>query len=116
EHDEPIVVFCVHDADAYGTMIYHTFQEATNARGARKIKVINIGLEPWEAKQMGLGVENIEPLEDGKRRPVADYVIDYDEEHGTNWAGWLQTHRTELNAAVGRSCESATSSSSWPGG
>ena len=46
EHDEPIVVFCVHDADAYGTMIYQTFQEATNARGARKIKVVNIGLEP----------------------------------------------------------------------
>ena len=29
KHDEPVTVFCVHDADAYGTMIYQTFQEAT---------------------------------------------------------------------------------------
>ena len=41
EHDEPVTVFCVHDADAYGTMIYQTFQEATKARGARKIQIIN---------------------------------------------------------------------------
>ena len=46
EHDEPVTVFCVHDADAYGTMIYQTLQEATKARGARKIKIINLGLEP----------------------------------------------------------------------
>ena len=49
EHDEPVDVFCVHDADAYGTMIYQTLQEATKARGARKIKIVNLGLEPWEA-------------------------------------------------------------------
>ena len=49
EHDEPVTVFCVHDADASGTMIYQTFQEATKARGARKIKIVNLGLEPWEA-------------------------------------------------------------------
>ena len=40
EHDEPVTIFCVHDADAYGTMIYQTFQEATKARGARKIKIV----------------------------------------------------------------------------
>src|SRR5262249_35650366 len=56
EHDEPIDVFCVHDADAHGTTIYETFQEATRARGARKIKIINLGLEPWEAVEMGLEV------------------------------------------------------------
>jgi hypothetical protein len=28
EHDEPVTIFCVHDADGYGTMIYQTFQEA----------------------------------------------------------------------------------------
>ena len=39
EHDEPVTIFCVHDADAYGTMIYQTFQEATKARGARKIQI-----------------------------------------------------------------------------
>src|SRR6516164_4483629 len=36
EHDEPVTIFCVHDADAFGTMIYQTFQEATKARAARK--------------------------------------------------------------------------------
>ena len=30
-------------------MIYQTLQEETKARGARKIKIINLGLEPWEA-------------------------------------------------------------------
>ena len=45
EHDEPVTIFCVHDADASGTMIYQTFQEATKARGARKIKIVNLGLE-----------------------------------------------------------------------
>ena len=70
--------------------------EATRARGARKIKIINFGLEPWEAQAMGLGVEDLE--EKDKRKPVADYVVDYDRERGTDWAEWLQTHRTELNA------------------
>ena len=60
EHDEPVEVFCAHDADAYGTMIYQTLQEATKARGARKIQIINLGLEPWEAVEMGLEVENLE--------------------------------------------------------
>ena len=60
EHDEPVEVFCVHDADAAGTMIYQTLQEATKARGARKIKIINLGLEPWEAIGMGLEVETLE--------------------------------------------------------
>jgi hypothetical protein len=66
-------VFCVHDADAYGTMIYQTLQEATKARGARKIEIINLGLEPWEAVEMSLEVETIE---EGKRhKAVADYVL-----------------------------------------
>jgi hypothetical protein len=55
EHDEPVTIFCVHDADAAGTMIYQTFQEETKARGARRIEIINLGLEPWEARDdMGL--------------------------------------------------------------
>ena len=53
EHDEPVTVFCVHDADASGTMIYQTLQEATRARGARKIEIVNLGLEPWEAVDDG---------------------------------------------------------------
>jgi hypothetical protein len=92
EHDEPITIFCVHDADAAGTMIYQTFQQETRARGARKIKIVNLGLEPWEAVEMGLEIETVER---GKqRRAVADYVRD----RGGDWGEWLQTHRIEINA------------------
>ena len=69
-----MTIFCVHDADAYGTMIYQTFQEETKARGARKIKIVNLGLEPWEAIAMGLEVEDVE--EGDRRKPVADYVLE----------------------------------------
>jgi hypothetical protein len=93
-HDEPVEVFCAHDADAYGTMIYQTLQEETKARGARKIKIINLGLEPWEAVAMGLEVETVEQ---GKYpKPVADYVRERGDGH--DWANWLQTNRVELNA------------------
>jgi hypothetical protein len=94
EHDEPVTIFCAHDGDAYGTMIYQTLQEATKARGARKIKIVNLGLEPWEAKEMGLESEDVEVSE--KRKPVAKYVLDRDD--GDHWEEWLQTHRVELNA------------------
>jgi hypothetical protein len=94
EHDEPCTVYCVHDADAWGTMIYQTFQEATKARGARKIKIINLGLELWEAVDMGLEVEDVEEKE--KHKPVADYVREH--AYGEYWEEWLQTHRVELNA------------------
>ncbi|HEV3189503.1 MAG TPA: hypothetical protein VGY54_03350, partial [Polyangiaceae bacterium] len=85
EHDEPITIFCVHDADAFGTMIYQTFQEETKARDARKIKIINLGLEPWEALAMGLEVEIVKEGE--RRKPVADYAAEHpsDESEG-NWA------------------------------
>src|SRR5262249_28069064 len=73
-------------------------QEATKARGARKIKIINLGLEPWEAIERGLEVEEIDPGK--KRRPVADYVRERDDlaPDGEPWEDWLQTHRIELNA------------------
>ena len=58
--NEPVTVFCVHDADAAGTMIYHTMVNETKARGARKIEVVNLGLEPWEGVEMGLEVEPVE--------------------------------------------------------
>jgi hypothetical protein len=94
EHDEPVTIFCVHDADAWGSMIYQTFQEETKARGARKVRIINLGLEPWEAVEMGLEVETVE--EKSKRKPVAYYI---EVEGGdTDWAAWLQGHRVELNA------------------
>jgi len=88
EHDEPITVFCVHDADAFGTTIYQSLQEATRARGARKIEIINLGLEPEEALGMGLEVEDVKETE--RWKPVADYAAE--------WGDWLQTHRVELNA------------------
>jgi hypothetical protein len=93
EHDEPVTVFCVHDADAWGTMIYQTFQHATKARGARKIQIVNLGLDPWEALALGLEVESVES--EGRDKPVADYLRDRDDR---DWAEWLQTHRVELNA------------------
>jgi hypothetical protein len=109
EHDEPITVFAVTDADAYGTMIQQTLQEATKARGARKIQIVNLGLHPWEAIEMGLEVETVAVKKnkngEPQRKPVADYVRAVDEsgEHGTapdsdSWEEWLQTHRIELNA------------------
>jgi hypothetical protein len=89
EHDEPVTIFCVHDADAAGTMIFQTFQEATKARDARKVKIVNLGLEPWETVAMGLGVETVETGD--RRKPVADYVRE--REDGAYWEEWLQTHR-----------------------
>ena len=107
-HDEPVTVVLGHDADAAGTLIYQTFIEATAARGARKIRVINLGLEPWEAIAMGLDPEEFEASKkddgDERRRPVADYVREHDEEYpnefpdGGSWEDWLQTNRVELNA------------------
>jgi hypothetical protein len=98
EHNEPVTVFLVHDADGFGTMIYQTFQEATKARGARKIKIVNLGLEPWEAVEMGLEIEEVE--EKDRRKPVADYVLKRTDRapDGTKWEAWLQAHRVELNA------------------
>ena len=94
EHDEPCTIYCVTDADAYGTMIYQTFQEATRARGARKVRIVNLGLKPWEAVDAGLEIEDVE--KDEKRKPVAQYVLERDD--GDYWEEWLQTHRVELNA------------------
>jgi hypothetical protein len=94
EHYEPCTIYCVHDADAYGTMIYQTFQAATKARGARKIQIVNLGLEPWDAVADGLEIEDVDRGD--KRKPVAEYVIA--REDGEYWEEWLQTHRVELNA------------------
>ena len=87
---EEIMFFCIHDADAAGTMIYQALQDETKARPARKVIVINLGLEPWEAFEMGLEPEKVIRKDENKRRPVADYVP-------TEWANWLQNNRVELN-------------------
>lgn len=106
ETDEDLLFFCIHDADGPGTMIYQSLQGATKARKARTVKIINLGLEPWEGLAMGLPHETFERKKKGV--PVADYVKhrdrfgddetffeDYDE---SVWEGWLQTHRYELSA------------------
>jgi len=94
EHDEPIKIFCAHDADSAGTMILQTLREATRARDARSIEIIDIGLNPWEARDMGLEPESFEKKD--RERPVADYVKD--REDGDYWTDWLQSNRYELNA------------------
>ena len=91
--EEDITVFCAHDADAFGTMIFQTLQEETRARGRRKVEIVNIGLEPWEAYQMGLDPEDRDS--NAKDAPVADYVKNRID--GTDWTGWLQRKRFELN-------------------
>jgi hypothetical protein len=89
ETSEPIQVFCVHDCDADGTMIYQVLCEATRARPERKIEIINLGLDVTEAEVMGLQVEK---LKEGKKaRPVADYCDSADKE-------FLASYRVELNA------------------
>jgi hypothetical protein len=92
ESSEPVIVFCIHDCDAPGTMIYQSLQEATPARPRRAVEIVNLGLDPEEA--VALAEQGIVETEDpgyDNRQPVADYVDD-------RWADWLQSHRVELNA------------------
>ena len=87
--DEEILFFCIHDADAAGTKIYETLQDGTMARPGRRVRVVNLGLDPEEAMEMGLEVETAE--RSVSRRPVAGYLSD-------EWREWLQDKRVELNA------------------
>jgi hypothetical protein len=89
--EEDIYFFCLHDADASGTKIYESLIEETKARGARRVHVVNLGLEPEEAVAMDLQVEVFREVYSGKKLPVAGYVSDY-------WTRWLQWQRVELNA------------------
>ena len=111
EDGEEIHVFCIHDADGPGTAIYEGLVEGTVARAARRVKVHNLGLEPWEAVAAGLQVETFERRK--QRTVVAKYVYNHDKDRslefapgaetdsdlwGDDWAEWLQTRRVELNA------------------
>jgi hypothetical protein len=93
DSEEPVTVFCIHDADAFGTLIYQTLQQETKARPRRRIRIINLGLEPWEAIKMGLEVESFKRRE--RHAPVASYVRE--RPNGAQWGEWLQTKRVELN-------------------
>jgi hypothetical protein len=104
ETSEPVKVCSVHDGDWAGTVIQHTLQHATLARGARKIEVIDLGLQPWEGVALGLPVEKV-PVKfnkDGQpmRRAVGDYVRARTDRAptGESWEEWLQHSRIELNA------------------
>lgn len=87
--DEPLTFYAVHDADAYGTGIYQALTQATLARPARRVEVVNLGLEPAEALDMGLQIEPAEASD--RKHPVADYVVG-------EWREWYQSHRVELNS------------------
>ena len=95
---EPLAFFCIHDADADGTKIYETLQGETRARAARRVQIINLGLEPWEALEMGLDTEAVSTQ---GHKAVASYVGDYGGKDPTGflrWSEWLQHYRVELNA------------------
>lgn len=85
--EEEIQVFCIHDCDKAGTMIYQTLQEETKIRGKRKVNIIDLGLNPSEAISMNLEPEKI----DDTSNPAADYLE-------PEYKKWLQTNRVELNA------------------
>jgi hypothetical protein len=90
--DEPVQVFCLHDSDAAGTLIFQSLQEETRARPRRNVEIVNLGLDPWEAVELAeRGLVEIEEVSHEKRQDVASYL---DEQ----WGDWLQSHRVELNA------------------
>jgi hypothetical protein len=101
--NEPTKFFCVHDADASGSMISQTLSAATKARAARRVEVIDLGLFPWEALAEGLPRERVEK-KTSQWRPVAEYVKARDlrnKDSGSaepKWEEWLQNWRVELNA------------------
>ncbi len=108
ETEEELLFFCIHDADLSGSLIYQALQGATKARPERKVKIINLGLEPWEGLEMGLEVEN---LEKRSTKSAAQYVTSFDDdwqnpkpvqfegyERWATWGEWLKSFRIELNA------------------
>ncbi|EAY31281.1 hypothetical protein [Microscilla marina] len=107
ETEEELLFFCIHDADISGTLIYQALQGATKARPKRKVKIINLGLEPWQGLAMQLEVEM---LERSSKKTPAQYVLDFDNKTDvpkpykfegqmmTRWEDWLKEYRIELNA------------------
>jgi hypothetical protein len=92
ETDEPVWVFCLHDSDAAGTMIFQSLREETKARPRRNVEIINLGLDPWEAVELAeRGIVEVEDVSFDTKQSVAGYV-------DGKWAHWLQSHRVELNA------------------
>lgn len=86
---EPLTFFCIHDADGPGTMIYEALQTGTPTCPGQYVQIVNLGLDPQEARAMNLEIETFPRSK--KKVPVASYISDEDKT-------WLQTHRVELNA------------------
>lgn len=95
DDDQELRFFCIHDADAAGGMIYQTLQGATLARPGRRVSIVNLGLEPWDAIDLGLQVEKFQLKNEGKPPAVAEYVK---RQPGRDWQRWLRGNRVELNA------------------
>ena len=101
---EPVKVFSVHDGDWAGTLIQHTLQNATLARAARKIEIIDLGLHPWEGIALGLPSRKCQSAtrRTASRRAgrSATYVARSTDcaPNGETWEAWLQHSRIELNA------------------
>ncbi len=91
ETGEPLEVFCLHDFDAAGTMIYQSLVKETKARPGRNVEVIDLGLTYDDVSEMDLQIEQLDRKNRDRRLPVADHISD-DE------ADWLQQNRCELNA------------------
>src|SRR5262249_52872201 len=90
QSDEPVTIFCIHDADGPGTVIYEQLKAGIKDRSGRLVKGLSLGIGPKEVVAAGLLTEPVE-RKDGKRVPVAAYVPD-------KWRAWLQKHRSELNS------------------
>jgi hypothetical protein len=89
------LVSSLHGPDVAGTKFFETLQEATPIRPRRRMKIVNLGLDPWEAVELAEeGIVDIEDVTYETRQHVAAYVTERD----PKWGEWLQTHRVELNA------------------
>ncbi len=98
--DAPLTFFCIHDADGSGSLIYQSLVEETKARAGRQVGIVNLGLDPWEAIEMGLEVEAFSRKSD-RKQPVARYIRNANQappEDYDDWSAWLQSNRVELNA------------------
>jgi hypothetical protein len=88
--EKEVDVFCIHDCDGPGTLIYQALCEATSARPGRRFKIHDWGLHPEEALTMGLDPEPVE-RPDGKPVAVARDVPE-------RWRQWYQKYRIEVDA------------------
>jgi hypothetical protein len=90
ESSEPVTVYLLHDCDAAGTIIYQSFQDATEFKKARSVSIVNLGMDVEEAIDLQeAGEIEIEDVPETDRT-VARYVSE-------GHAEWLRTHRVELN-------------------